>query len=138
MNEAEMREATVPTLDTPEELAAYITSLLEQQHDYGTCVYALSMAATATFNYTARKLGVTGFQASCADFDLIRRTRQIDGPFMLIKGQDALFPQYDLQERLRDALEEWKPWLKEQAAKKLEDTTRAAPRVVEHWQKLAS
>ena len=77
MTEQEMRDTEVPRANTIGELSDYIESLVQQEHDYGTCVYAMSMAATAAFNYVARRLGVTGFQASCADMDVLRRTRRI-------------------------------------------------------------
>lgn len=135
--EAELREAKVPRPYTIEQVTQYITSLVERNHDYGTCVYAMSMAAVAAFNYVAHKLGVTGFQASCADLDILRRTRSLDGPFILLKGEDALYPQYDLQGKLADAMNDWAPWLKEQAALKLAETGMAHPAVKEHWQRLA-
>jgi hypothetical protein len=139
MTEQEMRDAKVPWLDTPEELIDYIKSITEQEHDYGTSAYAMSLAATAAFQYVASKLGTTGFQASCADLDFIRRTRMIDGPFILLKGHDALYPQYDLRESLDKALRDWEPWMAEEAKKKLESDRglTAAPRVVAHWKKLA-
>jgi hypothetical protein len=135
--EAEMRAAKAPTPYTSSQLTEYVESLVKRTHDYGTCVHAMSLAATATFNYVAHQLGVTGFQASCADLDILRQTRHIDGPFILLKGQDALFPQYDLRGKLNDALKEWKPWLKEQAAKKLTESGSAHPDVVSHWKMLA-
>ena len=134
--EAELREAKDPWPYTEAQLVEYIKSLVDRQHDYGT-VYVLSLAASAAFNYVAHQLGVTGFQSSCADLDFIRRNRSIKGPFMLLKGEDALYPQYDLPGKLAEAMEEWKPWLKEQAAKNLADKDGAHPNVVAHWKKLA-
>jgi hypothetical protein len=136
--EAEMREAKVPWPKTKEQLTEYIESLVSKQHDYGTCVYAMSMAAEAAFNYVSNCLGVTGFQASCADLDFIKRTRGIDGPFMLIKGEDMLYPQYNLVDNLLEAMKEWKPWAKEEAEKKLSENTSAHPDVIAHWKALAS
>lgn len=136
--EAEMRDAKAPTPETADELREYVASLVEREHDYGTCVYAMSLAATAAFNHVARKLGVTGFQASCADLDVLRRTRRLDGPFILIKGEDAMYPQYNLPRRLAEAMAEWRPWLAEQAQKKLKTADCAHPNVVAHWKKLAS
>jgi len=135
--EAEMREAENPWPYTKEQLVEYITSLLDRPHNYGTCVYAMSLAATAAFNYMAHEIGSTGFQASCADLDFIRRSRGIKGPFMILKAEDALYPQYNLPEKLAEAMEEWKPWLKEQAAKNLTDKDGAHPNVIAHWKKLA-
>lgn len=139
MTEHEMRDTEVETPNTKEELTATIEALVSQEHDYGTCVYAMSMAAVAAYNYVAHRLGVSGFQASCADLDIVRRTRMIDGPFMLITADKALYPQYDLQEMLAEAMTDWGPWLKEQAEKKItEDGDRAHPNVLAHWRALAS
>jgi len=63
------------------------------------------------------KLGVTGFQSSCADLSFLRRSRHIEGPFMIMMAENALYPQTDPREKLDEALTEWKPWLKEQAEK---------------------
>jgi len=74
--EAEMRDTKVPWPLTDKQLTEYIASLATRtDYDYGTCVYAVSMAAVATFNYMAGVLGITGFQSGCADFDILRRTR---------------------------------------------------------------
>lgn len=136
--EQEMRAHKAPTPLTIEDLSTYIESLTKREHDYGTCCYAMSLAATAAFNYVASQLGVTGFQASCADLDIIRRTRNIDGPFMLIRGEDMLYPQYNLQEKLREAMEGWSTWAAEQAREKLATSPDASERVIAHWKQLAA
>lgn len=136
--EAEMRAAKVPRPHTIEQLNEYINSLVDRQHDYGTCVYAMSMAATAALYYVSHKLGVTGFQASCADLDILRRSRNLEGPFILLKGEDALYPQYDLGGKLQEALREWQPWLSERAKAMLaEEGHDAHPEVRAHWERLA-
>lgn len=132
-----MREADVPTHDTLDELSKYIQSLVGQKQDYGTCVYAMSMAAVAAFNYVARSLGVTGFQASCADLDVIRRTRRLKGPFMLIDADKMLYPQYNIEGDVRKALNEWLPWASEEA-RKLLYSNEAHPNIVRHWKHLAT
>ncbi len=90
--EAQLREADVPWPKTRDELMAYVNSLVERDHDYGTCVYAMSMAATAAFYYVSSRLGVTGFQASCADMDILRRTRGYKMGFRL-GTKELLHPQ---------------------------------------------
>lgn len=141
--EQEMRDVKAPTPETLQELDEWIESLVERPHDYGTCVYAMSLAAVAAFNYVAGKLGVSGFQASCADLDILRRTRLMDGPFMLIDGNDMLYPQYDPHERLSEALQEWQGWASEEAEKKLAEVDIYAdrmvhPSVLAHWKRLAA
>ena len=137
--EAEMREAKTPWPKTATELDSYIDSLVDRQHDYGTCAYAMSLAAAAAFNYVAHKLGTTGFQSGFAVMDFVRRENMIDGPFGFIKADDMVYPQYDIPAKVQEWLEEWKPWAAEQARKNLStnDLTKCAPRVVEHWRKLA-
>lgn len=138
MTEKEMREADVPTPKTNDELAEYIRSLTDREHDYGTAVYAASMAAVAAFYYIAGRLGLTGFQASCADLDIIRRTRRMNGPFMLVRGEDMLYPQYSIESKVREAQNEWLPWAREQARKKLaEPLVHVHPNVVRRWRELA-
>jgi hypothetical protein len=137
--EAEMRDSDAAHPKTIGELSDYIEALVKREHDYGTCVYAMSMAATAAFNYVAGQLGVTGFQASCADMDILRRTRSLKGPFMLIDAEKMLYPQYDLREQLAEALTEWQGWAGDEAKKKLaEGNGRAHPDVLAHWRALAA
>lgn len=136
-SEAQMRESEVPECESLLDLSEYIQSLTTMPHDYGTCVYAMSMAATAAFNHVAGKLGATGFQASCADLDVLRRARRIDEPFMIVKGGDAIYPQCDPVKNVKEWLQEIKPWLKEQAEKKLIEAKGAHPAVVAHWENLA-
>lgn len=140
-----MREQEVPTPKDSAELGRYIDGLVNQQHSYGTCVYAMSMAATAAFNMVASRLGVTGFQASCADLDIVRRTRRIKGPFMLIKLEDALYPQCDLLGKVRDEFlqsENSREWLRAEAQKCLDEAEKDGfpvhPNVKTHWHLLAA
>lgn len=135
--EQEMREASAPWPETVEELSTYVSSLVDRGHDYGTCVYAMSLAATAAFHFVAGKLGCTGFQASCADLDVLRRLRSIDGSFLILKAEDMVYPQYDLQARLAKFMEESRPWVAEQAKKNLAEVKHAHPDVISHWRKLA-
>jgi len=94
MTEHEMRAYKVPWFDNICELAEFIQSLLELEHTYGTAAYSMSLAATAAFNFIANNEGCTGFQASCADLDFIRRTRRLKGPFKLLDYSKMLYPQY--------------------------------------------
>lgn len=141
--ELQMRESTVPTPKSTDELVDYIAGLIGMQHDYGTCVYAMSMAAVAAFNFVANDLGVTGFQASCADLDIIRRVRRLEGPFMLVDASKAMYPQHDLIGDVQKFLESTKPWLATEAHKRLienpetQDPDFVHPDVRAHWKALA-
>lgn len=138
--EKQMRESEAAWPKNQKELIREIARLVEREHSYGTCVYAMSLAAVATFNYVSHRLGVTGFQASCADLDILRRTRMMRGSFILLKAEDLLYPQYDLRKRLDEAIAEWQPWLQKEAKKLLAKNKKkgsCAPSVRFHWQQLA-
>jgi len=139
--EKQLMELEMPWPANEEEMLSIIRAVLNREHDYGTCVYAMSIAAECAFNLVARKLCVTGFQASCADMDMLRRTRMLKGGFALLKYDDLLYPQY----RERFAEFEWdnllfknSQWLKGMAAELLLSSENAHPDVKAHWERLAA
>lgn len=155
VTEQQMRATKVGTPANLEELNTFIQSCLDAVNPpssdhpdkdkemgaaYGRAVYAMSMSAVATFNYIASQLGVTGFQASCADLDILSRTRGLVGPFMILDASKLLYPQYNL---LGDAQkfidgEGVKKWLAETAEKSLaENIEHVAAAVIDHWKYLA-
>jgi len=140
MTEQEMRDTKAPTHDTERQLMEYITGLASQDHDYGTCVYAMSLAATATFNFMARRLGVTGSQASCADLDILKRTRRYKQGFRILDYSNLMYPQYLTNEHFpgfRELLAEKRIELATLARKMLaEQTGPISSAVKEHWEHL--
>jgi hypothetical protein len=99
----------------------------------------MSLAAVAAMNLVASKLGVTGFQFSCADLDVLRRTRDLEAG-IVINFENALYPQYDLPKRLQDSLDASKGWLADKARERLEKDYGdypPHPDVLAHWRKLA-
>lgn len=135
--EQQLRDVDVPWLTTAAELSTYIAALVDRPHDYGTCVYAMSLAAVAAFQYVAGALGVTGFQASCADLNILKRTRHLTGPFMIVDGDDMLYPQSDLREKLDAFLSKNRPWAAGEAAKKIAEASEFThPAVRAHWDAL--
>lgn len=142
MTEAEMREAEVPWFNTIEELSKYINDLATRPHSYGTCVYAMSHAAVAAFNFVARKLGVTGFQSSMADLDILKHTRSFKFG-KLVNYENLLYPQYLNSEHfpgVDDLLSdpEIRACLKNLAQEKLRESDSAHPNVLAHWEMLAA
>ena len=134
--EQELRDYKVPFPKTKNELDEIILAVTQRQQDYGTCVYAASIAATATFNYVASLLGMTGFQGSCADLDILRRTRHMER-FMIVDFADALYPQYNIVQKVRDGLAKQAEWLAEQAQKNLDEKDSfAVGAVKDHWEAL--
>jgi hypothetical protein len=142
--EEELRNASVPWPKTIKELTEYINSLVDKEHDYGTCVYAMSMAAVATFYYVSSKIGATGFQAGCADMDILARTRHMDKGFRIVNYENLLYPQYcnDMHfPSWRALIEENKEALKLEANKLIDahkNPDTVSPAVVAHWAWIAS
>ncbi len=143
--ELEMQAEEAPCPKTVEELNEYIQSCLdaikwpkkengELEHAteesgsaYGKCVYAMSLASVATFHYVAGQVGASGFQASCADLDILRRTRSLKGPFSIVDYTQMLYPQYDVLAKVKEIAEsqETKDYLKEKALEQLKDSSLA-------------
>ncbi len=136
MNEKELRNYKVPFPKTEDELLDIIRQLVNRQHTYGTCVYAMSIAAVAAFRYVASVLGTTGFQAGCADLDFLRRTRHMENGFRIINYEKLIYPQYcdsdyfpTYLELLRDNLQDIQKLVK----KKMKESSTVHPAVYEHW-----
>lgn len=117
---------------------------------------AMWKAALAAFNWAASEVGASGFQASWAALRFYGEAMHVTGPFMILKAEDAIYPQYDLPRQVNEWLDEQRGWLAEEAKKHLDnyeaeptytttnedgttETVLAAhPRVVAHWRKLVA
>jgi hypothetical protein len=135
--EQTMRDSKAPWPKSTDELRAYIDELTGGSHDYGTCVYAMSLAAHAAFNYVASKLGVTGFQASCADMDFLERTRGYKHGFAIIDYGKLLYPQTWTEEhfpRPEQILAKQAAHLRPVVYALLNDSPAAHPNVRAHWE----
>lgn len=142
MNEQQLREYDPPWPKTEDELLAQIRALVNREHDYGTCVYAMSIAAMSTFNYMSHAVGgATGFQASCADMDFMRRSRNLKHGFRILDYGKLLYPQYCVDEQFpgwSTAIDDNIERLGPAAAALLAETPYADDRVVDHWKMLVS
>lgn len=140
------------------ELSDYIQSLVGEEGEgwrgYEASADAMWKAALAAFNLVSREVGATGFQASWAALKFYGEAMHVDCPFMVVRVEDALFPQYDIPGKVQGFIDESETWLREQAAEKLaafeadpvhhwtdddgveHDTPTAHPRVVEHWRRI--
>lgn len=135
--ELRLRRVTEATPTGPVDLDNY--ALLGD--GYVACIEAMRDAAVMAFNYVAAELGVTGFQASVAALQAYGMEMGIDGPFMFLRLEDALYPQYDVIGKVNEWVgsESSRTWLREQAQKKLSISNRdqVASAVWERWQTLA-
>lgn len=131
------------TLDSKEEaLIVALRERLAKVQNYEDCVDAMAGAALDAFNLVAKALSVTGWQASCAELEFVRRSRGIDGPWGIYAMHDALYPQYDLVGRLEkmrhaDTTVKWLGDCAEYALA-VYGPQGAAPRVTAHWIKLVA
>jgi hypothetical protein len=143
---SEKPEGKVPWPKTEEELLAYIREMItwpdgaaDMGEGYGRCVYAMSNAALATFNYIAGTLGVTGFQAGCAEMQFLRDSRHMEHGFMILDAENLLYPQYDLRGRVEEWIEKTRPHLKKAAQEKLaENPNNVHPDVQSRWEEIAA
>jgi hypothetical protein len=101
MTEAEMRDMKCPWPKSEKELIDFIHAMKAEgeacdgpEEGYGKAVYVMSLIATAAFYYAAGVVGSTGFQASCADMDILKRTRGYKAGFRIIDYENLLYPQY--------------------------------------------
>lgn len=143
VSERQMRDFKTPFFSTLESLKDFLECLSNAFHDYGTAVYAMSIAAEAAFNYISSVQGSTGFMASLADLDFIKRTRRIEGDFAIVTDERYLYPQYAYKEK------ETSDMLRQSAAKKALEKLRDVksgelnpkhvhPSVLQHWKSLVS
>jgi len=140
MNEKDLRTFSVPTPKDENELLEIIRSLLDREHTYQSSIYAVSIAAVATFNYMVSKLGISGFQASCADLDFLRRVRDLNDGFLILNFEYLLYPQFCNEEHFpswRTLIQRNLKHLKKRA-RDLLNNEDAHPSVRRHWEWILS
>jgi hypothetical protein len=143
---SEKPESKPPCPESEEELLAYIREMeawpeggSDMGESYGRCAYAVAYASVATFNYLAGKLGITGFQASCADMLILSLTRGMEHGFMVLNADNLLYPQYDLPRQVHEWITDTRARLAPVARAKLdEDGGFAHPDVVARWEEIAA
>ena len=139
LDEMGLREFEAPWPKTQKELLKVVSPLVNRKHDYGTAVHAVSIASTTMFQYMANKVGLSGFQAGCADMDILRRTRGYKYGFKILDYGDLLYPQLihkHVANKLQ-LLDKNMDWLVP-AAKKLLKNDKACTEVKEHWRMLSN
>ena len=141
MTELELRDHNIEWPKTKRQLNKIINDLAKREHDYGTCVYAMSIAAQAAYYYMSSVVGATGFQAGAASLSFISKTRKLK-VFAIVDMANLLYPQYCDEEHFPSRatlIQKHKEWLKKEAtALLLEKESYANPDVVAHWKYLTS
>ena len=132
---------------TIEELVEFIKAQEEKSDsaEAGAAGYEASANAAveitvAAFEYAASAQGLTGFQAGWASLQFLARVQNLKSPFAIVEAQTMLYPQYPLPSERARQLEEsvhWRAWANAEAKRLLAETREVAPRVAEHWKRLA-
>ena len=134
MTEKEMRDTKCPWPKSESELIRFIRNITKENDEYGKAVYCMSLASVATFQYMSHILGVTGFQASCADMDFLSRTRNLE-MWEILSYEDMLYPQYNYKFEnviTRDVFN----WMRNKAEINITSHPDAHPDVITHWRNI--
>lgn len=132
-------KAEVESIENTEQAFKFVNKLINKyKHDYGTIINAIyyGMMATMRAMNESSQGGITGFQASCLGWKLVRKLFLVgEGPLSLVKANDYLYPQYADKFTTMD-LDIWE-WVQNKAKENLENKEiDAHPNVVAHWEKI--
>lgn len=124
---------------TEDEFLEYVRAQLAGSDDYSSCADSVANIAIAAFNYAASKQGITGFQSGWASLQFLKEVKGIKGPFGIVDGEKFLYPQYDPIGQVIEWEKEWKPWLRQMAKDKLnESSSYIHPNVKKRWEEYAN
>lgn len=137
-NKQFLKEKTPWPKDT-QELVSYVEKVSEEYNtSYNDAVYGPALAAIAAFNYTASKMGLSGFQAGYSEMLFLMKQKNLENGFSVIDFNDLLYPQnlYKFNitpdKLIRENLES----LKASARKLLQENNYASEEVRNHWQSI--
>lgn len=128
----------MPRPKTRGELLKVIDKATSEATDYNAAAEAMVTCSVAAFNYAANAVGATGFQAGYAALSAYGKVMAKEGPFAVIDGNDLLYPQYNIEEKVNNWLNGWMEWASEEAAKRLKEDGPVHPEVRRRWERLAA
>ena len=127
----------------PEDFPEFFREMTEDYiHDYGTVCHAMAaigLAAMWAFNNSeGARGGITGFQAGCVMWDVIRHMNYEDNKcgLRLLNMDDLLYPQYE-HKFTAISKDTWDA-VKKEAQKRLLERGAAHPDVVAHWESIVN
>lgn len=126
--------------ETLEDFIKMVEAVEGSHHTYETIADSLTDLTVAFFNYFASKHGMTGWQASWAQLQFIKKTRNMEAPFMIVDSSKLLYPQYDILVDVERFLEESKPELAKIAQERLDelkDDDLISLNVLERWKEIS-
>jgi hypothetical protein len=126
------------------DLEEFITKLIKQyNHDYGTIVKAMCagmMATMSAMNKDEEQGGITGFQASCLMWELMKHfnLRNNKCGCRLLNYDRMLYPQYHSEFQRIISEDVWLK-LKEEAKKNIKERVEIChPDVLKHWKDIVN
>ncbi len=132
-----IRQARAQTIET---LPQFVRHLCEDyEHDYGTFVHAAAacaVAAVSAFDRHPDSGGMTGFQAGCLGWEMVREYMSVRGPARLLDYLDLLLPQcdYKFEKTIRAAI--WSK-VQDEARRKISEKGTVHPDVLARWESVA-
>ena len=127
----------------PEDFPEFFRELTEDyEHDYGTVCHAMAavgLAAMYAFNKTdGARGGITGFQAGCVMWEVIRHMNYESNKcgLRLQNMDDLLYPQYEYK-FTAISKDTWEV-VKNEAHNRLLERGTAHPDVVAHWESIVN
>lgn len=124
---------------TKDDLDAVLTEIRTHAHDYSTIVYGCAAAMKAAFNYINRSDagGITGFQAGCLGWEIIKEFMFIKGPARLVDYENMLYPQYQRKFSKTITPDTWEH-LQKKAKELIGEERNVHPDVLAHWKSIAA
>lgn len=119
------------------QLTTFIGHLMDDyEHDYGTYVHAVAASALATVHVAGK--GLSGFQAGCVMWQIIRKMLYDNNKtgLKLVDYDEFLYPQYKHHFDKYISQETWSRIQKEAANKLAEaakNTDYVSPKLIDHW-----
>ena len=127
----------------PEDFLDFANELSKRyEHDYGTVCHAMAaigLAAMRAFDRSeGARGGITGFQAGCVMWEVIRHMNYENNKcgLRLLDMDDLLYPQYE-HKFVAISEDTWDDVRKE-AKKRLSERGTAHPDVVAHWESIVN
>ena len=128
---------------TPKKFPEFFRHLSEDYvHDYGTVCHAMAAVALAAMwafnNSEGARGGITGFQAGCVMWEVIRHMNYENNKcgLRLLDMDDLLYPQYE-HKFTAISKDTWDA-VKKEAQKRLLERGAAHPDVVAHWESIVN
>ncbi len=130
---------------TKKQLDKFLNEIIKDKNlDYGKIVYAITACLKATLQYVDNNTGgITGFQASCIGWELIRELfascKNNKSGMRLVNFDYMLYPQYE-KDFQKTISKDTRKALQEQATANitnLKDTSLVANAVINHWHNIA-